>query len=147
MGKVGHLGGSVSWLSNSWSQLRSWSHGPELEPHIQLHTGRGEYWKQNKTKHQKTMGKEPGSNSQRTYADDQPTREEMSDVHVIGRQVSTNENHVEPPLCTHWSHLSSERQTGSFGEHVEKWEPLVIAGRYVKQCSCCGKPSSSSTRR
>ena len=31
---LGHLDGSVSWTVNSWFQLRSWSRGPGIEPHI-----------------------------------------------------------------------------------------------------------------
>ena len=32
----GHLGGSVSWASNSWLQLRSWSQGCGIEPCVGL---------------------------------------------------------------------------------------------------------------
>lgn len=31
-----HLGGSVSWASDSWFQFRSWSQGHEMQPHVQL---------------------------------------------------------------------------------------------------------------
>ena len=31
---LGHLSGSVSWASDFWLQLRSWSQGHEIEPHI-----------------------------------------------------------------------------------------------------------------
>ena len=34
---LGHLGGSVGWLSDSWFQLRSWSHCCGIEPPIALY--------------------------------------------------------------------------------------------------------------
>lgn len=38
-------GGSVSWASDSWCQLRSWSQGGEFRPCAGFHTGRGAYLK------------------------------------------------------------------------------------------------------
>ena len=35
---LGHLNGSVGWMSNSWFWLRSWSQGCRIESRIRLHT-------------------------------------------------------------------------------------------------------------
>ena len=39
--QVGFLGGSVSWVPDSWFQLRSWSRGRDIKPHIRLFAGYG----------------------------------------------------------------------------------------------------------
>ena len=40
----GHLGGSGSWVSNSWFQLGSWSQGCGIEPCVSLHTQLKSAW-------------------------------------------------------------------------------------------------------
>ena len=41
----GHLGGSVSQVSDTWTQLRSWSQDCEFRPHTGPHTGCEVYFK------------------------------------------------------------------------------------------------------